>query len=180
MESVEFHPEGQSFYVSTLSAPGIWHREALKAAHLEKDVALAWKPPFPAKWKTQLLESGVPTTFSFREAKGQIWRGVPGSYDYPAWIEVGQAFFHLSKKVPPKGESVIYFVEGQNTPPSIATPVEVLKSTLGRSASEEVLDSIGRKLRTHHRRGGDFRVGIAYGLNYPPPATIPPTLRGPS
>ncbi len=155
IESLEFHPAGQRFYLSALSAPGIWHREELKAAHLEKDVALTWTPPFPAKWKTQLTESSVKTTFALRDTKGQIWRGVPGSYEYPAWIEGGQVFFHLGKKVPPKGESVIYFVEGQNTPTAVATPVDVLKSTLGRSVSEPIVDSGGRKLRTHHRRGGE-------------------------
>ena len=155
IESLEFHPDGQNFYLSALSATGIWHREELKAAHLEKDVALTWKPPFPAKWKTQLTESSVKTTFALRDTKGQIWRGVPGSYEYPVWIEGEQVFFHLGKKVPPKGESVIYFVEGQNTPITVATPVDVLKATLGRSASEPIVDSVGRKLRTHHRRGGE-------------------------
>jgi hypothetical protein len=62
---------------------------------------------------------------------------------------------HLSKKVPPKGESIIYFVEGQDTPEEIMTPVEILKTTLGRDVSDPILDVAGRKLRTHHRRGGD-------------------------
>jgi hypothetical protein len=44
-------------------------------------------------------------------------------------------------------------LEGQNTPVSIATPVDILKATLGRSACESILDVAGQKLRTHHRRG---------------------------
>ena len=155
VESVDFENDGQSFYVSTVNAPGIWHREELKPAYLEKDVPLTWKKPFPAKWKTQLSEAGVRTTFAFREAKGTVWRGVPGSYNYPAWFEGDKAFFSLSKKVPPKGEALIYFIEGQNTPTSFSTPVDILKSTLGRQASELIIDAAGQKLRTHHRRGGD-------------------------
>ena len=155
IESVDFENDGQSFCVAALSAPGIWHREELKPAFLEKDVALKWKKPFAAKWKTQFTEAGVRTTFAFREAKGEIWRGVPGSYNYPAWFDGDTAFFHLSKKVPPKGESIIYFLEGQDTPLTVLTPADVVQATLGRAASESILDLAGRKLRTHHRRGGD-------------------------
>jgi hypothetical protein len=155
IESVDFDSDGQSIYLAALSAPGIWHREELKPAYLEKDEALTWKKPFAAKWKTQLTEAGVKTTFAFREAKGTVWRGVPGSYNYPAWFDGENAFYHLSKKVPPKGESLIYFLEGQDTPLSISTPVDIIKATLGRQMSEPMLDAAGQKLRTHHRRGGD-------------------------
>ena len=155
VESLDFDNDGQSLYLAALSAPGIWHREELKPTYLEKDVALTWKKPFAAKWKTQLSEAGVRTTFAFRESKGQIWRGVPGSYNYPVWFDGDNAFYHLSKKVPPKGESLIYFLEGQDTPLSVSTPVDLMKATLGRQMCDPILDIAGRKLRTHHRRGGD-------------------------
>jgi hypothetical protein len=61
----------------------------------------------------------------------------------------------LSKKVQPKGESLIYCVEGQGTPAAILTPVDVFKTTLGRPFTDSILDAEGRKLRTHHRRGGE-------------------------
>jgi hypothetical protein len=155
IQSIDFDNDGQSIYLTALGAPGIWHREELKPSYLEKDMAIQWKRPFPAKWKTQLSEAGVKTAFAFRESKGQVWRGVPGSYIYPAWFDGDSAFFHLSKKVPPKGESLIYFLEGNDTPVSISTPVDILKATLGRPMSDALLDVAGRKLRTHHRRGGD-------------------------
>jgi hypothetical protein len=155
IQSIDFDNDGQSFCLAPLAAAGIWHRETLSASYLEKDLPIAWTPPFPAKWKTQLYEEGLKTTFTFRPAKGEIWRGVPGSYAYPVWFEDGQTFYHLSKKVPPKGESLIYFLEGQGTPLSISTPVDILKSSLGRPTADALLDLEGRKLRTHHRRGGD-------------------------
>jgi len=155
IHSVEFENDGQSIYLAALSAPGIWHREQLSPSYLEKQVESQWKRPFPAKWQTQLTESAVTTTFAFRESKGTVWRGVPGSYDYPVWFEGENAFYHLSKKVPPRGESVIYFLEGQGTPLLVSTPVEIVKATLGRPMSEPILDEAGRKLRTHHRRAGD-------------------------
>ena len=154
IESIDFDNDKQSLYLAVLSAPGIWHKETLAPSYLEKDVAIKWKKPFAAKWKTQLSEAGVKTTFAFRETKGQVWRGVPGSYSYPVWFDGDDAFYHLSKKVAPKGVSLIYFVEGQDTPFSVATPVDIMKATLGRQTCDPILDIGGRKLRTHHRRGG--------------------------
>jgi hypothetical protein len=155
IESIDFDNDGKSLYLAALSAAGIWHREELKPASLEKDVALTWKRPFPARWKTQLSEGGVKTTFAFRNAKGTVWRGVAGSYDYPAWFDGENAFFHLGKKVPPKGEAIVYFLEGSDTPPLVLTPVDIMKATLGRQMCDSILDLAGRKLRTHHRRGED-------------------------
>ena len=155
IESIDFDNDGQSFYLAALGAPGIWHREKLHPSYLEKDVAIKWKKPFSAKWKTQLDEAGVKAAFAFREAKSQVWRGVPGSYSYPVWFSGNNAFFHLSKKVPPKGECLIYFVEGSDTPVSVSTPVDIMKETLGRQMAGTILDVAGRKLRTHHRRGGE-------------------------
>lgn len=154
-DAVDISNDGQSVYIAALIAPQIWHKEELKPTFLERDIKLAWQRPFPAKWKTQFTEAGVRTTFAFRESKGTVWRGVPGSYNYPAWFDGDTAFYHLSKKVPPKGESLIYFLEGQNTPVTVTTPADVVKATLGRELAENVLDPTGRKLRTHHRRGGD-------------------------
>jgi hypothetical protein len=155
IDTIDFANDGQSLFLATLAAPGIWHQESLKPDYLEKDIAIQWKKPFPARWKTELVEAGVTTTFTFKDVKEDIWRGVPGSYIYPVWFEAGAANYHLSKKIPPVGKSIIYFLEPQDTPLSIITPADVLKATLGRSVSDSILDLDGRKLSTHHRRGGD-------------------------
>ncbi len=158
IESIDFDNDGQSLYLALLEAPGIWHREPLGVSYLEKDVASKWKRPFPAKWVTQLLEGDVRTTYTFRTAPaGTIWRGVAGMYSYPIWFNGDAAWYHLSKKVLPKGESIIYFLEGKDTPASVLTPVDIMKATLGRQMCDSILDLAGQKLRTHHRRGA---VGI--------------------
>jgi hypothetical protein len=151
-EAVDLETGGKSFYLAALRSPGIWHREPLTPAFLEKDVTVDWKRPFPAKWKTQLLEAGVRTSYAFRDQKSEIWRGVPGSYTYPVWFDGEAAVFHLGKKVPPKGAAVIYALESRGTAAGVTLPVDILKSTLGRAACEPILDIAGRKLRTHHRR----------------------------
>jgi hypothetical protein len=146
--------DGRPVFVTVLSAPGIWQAEKLNSDFLEKDRVIDWKPPFMAKWQTQLTEGAAKTTYAFRHAKGTVWRGVAGSYNYPVWFDGDTAHFSLSKKVPPKGEALIYFLEGDDTPASVLTPADVLKATLGRPMAESILDVEGRKLRTHHGEAG--------------------------
>jgi hypothetical protein len=155
IEIIDCDCDGRSVYLALLEAPGIWHREPLAASFLEKDVAIAWKRPFAAHWITQLEESGLKATFPFRQVKGQIWRGVPGMYTYPVWFDGDKACYRLSKKVTPKGESVIYFLEGEDSPLPVSSPVDIMKATLGRQTCDSILDLPGRKLRTHHRRGAE-------------------------
>ncbi|MGB2866236.1 MAG: hypothetical protein WBC05_23090, partial [Sedimentisphaerales bacterium] len=154
VESIDFDNDGKSLYLSVLSAPGIWHKEELKPTYLEKDITIDWKRPFRAKWITQLSEGRVQTTYTFRETKGNIWRGVIGHYTYPVWFSSDNASYRLSKKIPPKGQSIIYFLERKDTPASVLSPVDIMKTTLGRQTCDTILDLPGRKLRTHHRRGG--------------------------
>ncbi|MCF7976085.1 MAG: hypothetical protein K9N55_19865 [Phycisphaerae bacterium] len=155
IDSVDLDNDGKGLYVSLLEAPGIWHRETLKRNYLEKDVMSDWKPPFPAKWKTQLLEGKTKTTFVFRDSKQSIWRGAVGSYTYPVWLGGDTAVYRLGKKIPPTGESIVYFTERQGTPLSVSAPVDILEASLGRDLCDEILDVAGRVLRTHHRRGAE-------------------------
>ena len=57
--------------------------------------------------------------------KSHDWRGVAGTYSYPIWFNGDSAWYHLGKKVLPKGESIIYFLEARDTPASVTTPVDV-------------------------------------------------------
>jgi len=154
-ESIDFDNDGKSLYLAVLNAPGIWHKEELKPTYLEKDVISDWKRPFRAKWITQLSEGRVQTTYTFRESKDKIWRGVIGHYTYPVWFSSDNASYRLSKKIPPRGQSIIYFLERKDTPNSVLAPVDILKATLGRQTCDAILDLPGRKLRTHHRRGAE-------------------------
>jgi len=155
VESVDFENDGKSLYLAVLSAPGIWHKEELKPSYLETNVTIDWKRPFHAKWITQLSEGRVQATYAFKESESRIWRGVIGFYTWPVWFSNDEACYRLSKKIPPKGESIIYFLERMDTPDSVITPVDIMKMTLGRQMSDALLDVTGRKLRTHHRRGGE-------------------------
>ncbi|MBL7187761.1 MAG: hypothetical protein ISS70_15680 [Phycisphaerae bacterium] len=160
IESVGIESDGKSVFLAVSSAPGIWHEEVLKASHLERDISIGWKRPFPAKWITQLLEDNVKTTFTFREIRPEkFWRGGVGFYPYPVWFEGGATFYRLGKKIPPKGKSVVYCLERKGTPASVLTPVDIMKDTLGGQVSNALLDVEGRRLRSHRRK--DAVIGAA-------------------
>jgi hypothetical protein len=152
-ESVDFEHNGKGLYLALISAPGIWHKEALQRTYLEKDIAINWQRPFPAKWKTQLLEGRTKTTFVFKDTKQKIWRGAIGHYTHPVWFDGNTTMYRLSKKIPPKGESIVYFAERNRTPLSVSSPVDIMRASLGRETCDTILDNPGRLLRTHHRRG---------------------------
>ena len=168
IESTDIENDGKSVFLALLSAPGIWHEEVLKASYLERDITSDWNRPFPAKWITQLLEDRVKTTFAFRESRPErFWRGGVGSYPYPVWFKDGITFYHLGKKIPPKGKSLVYFLERNGTPASVSAPVDVMKDTLGRQVCRAVLDLEGRRLRSHRRKDaviGAATCGVTNGM----------------
>jgi hypothetical protein len=143
-ESVDIDNDGKSVYLALLRAPGIWHKEELKPSYLERDVTIDWKRPFPAKWATQLLEDGVKTTFRFRESKKEIWRAVIGYYTYPVWFEGQTAHFYLGKKIPPTGDSLIYYLDRRNVSGPPASAVDILRQTLDKETCDRKLALRGR------------------------------------
>ncbi len=151
-DRIGFDHIGTSLSLAILQSPAIWHQEAFGPGHLEKPVRGDWRRPFGAKWVTQLDEGGVQTRFTFHPSGGTVWRGAFGSYTYPVWFDGDTAVYHMTKKIPPKGESIVYFLEGA-AQPSIMSPADVIQCTLGRELADTILDPAGRMLRTHHRRG---------------------------
>ena len=168
IESIDIENDGKSVFLALLSAPGIWHEEALKASYLERDITSDWNRPFPAKWITQLPEDRVKTTFTFRESRPErFWRGGVGSYPYPVWFKDGTTFYRLGKKIPPKGKSLVYFLERNGTPASVSAPVDIMKDTLGRQVCNAALDLEGRRLRSHRRKDaviGAATCGVTNGM----------------
>lgn len=156
-KSVDFENDGKSLYIALLDAPGIWYEEVLQRTYLEKDIAIDWKRPFPAKWITQLYEDKVKTTYTFRESKKErYWRAGLGRYTYPVWFDGETTFLRLGKRIPPKEEALIYCLERKGTPVSISTPVDILRKTLDSETYERIVDSEGRKNRSSNPPGCDY------------------------
>jgi hypothetical protein len=132
---------GGGLSLAVLNARGIWHWEPLKPSYLERDVAIQWKPPYPAIWLTQLYEDEVKTTFEFRDAREEVWRGGVGSYIFPTWFSGGKTMLSLGKSIPPEGEAIIYFLERSDaTPEQALSPIDVVKATLTGDVLDRILD----------------------------------------
>ena len=144
IEAIEFVGR-KGVSLAVLEAPGIWHREKLGPSFFERDVAIEWRPPFPAVWLTQLYEDGVKTTFEFRQEKEEHWRGGIGSYTLPAWFSDGRAMLSLGKKIRPEGEAVIYVLERNwQTPEGVDTPIDIARRSLQGDVLIDLLDADGR------------------------------------
>lgn len=136
---------GNGISLAMLDAPGIWHREILNPFFLERDVAISWRPPFPATWLTQLYEDELKTTFEFRHEKEEHWRGGIGSYTLPAWFSGEKPMLSLGKQIVPEGEAIIYFLERDNdTPEQAASPLDIADRTLADDVRAGVLEVEGR------------------------------------
>ena len=105
---------GKPCRLGLLEKEGIWHREGLTPQQLEKDVLLSWKRPFEARWRVQLpirAETTCPRSFKFQSSRRSPWRPEIGNYVWPVWFEGDRACAHVSKKIPPEQELVIYPVD---------------------------------------------------------------------
>ena len=151
--SMDIGAGGRPIHVALLDTPGIWHRETFTSAYVERDVASDWQRPFRAKWTTQLVEDRVKTTFRFLEAKrGRMWRAGIGTYAYPAWFDGDRAMFHLGKRIPAKGFSLVYCLESDGDPVEAArTPADVLRRALDEAAYVGEMDVDGRVMRPAYR-----------------------------
>lgn len=160
-DRIEVADDERGFHLSLLSAPGIWHEEQLSPAYLERDVVSEWRRPFEARWRTQLLEDDVPTTYRFqRKRLRRYWRGGVGTYTYPVWFDGDRTTYRLGKKVPPVGTSVVYFVErSDDSPDAVTSPLDVVRQTLGDEVHHYVAAPEGRTPTSDARSGKC--VGVA-------------------
>ncbi|HOX37720.1 MAG TPA: hypothetical protein PL033_07005 [Candidatus Brocadiia bacterium] len=109
--------DGREAFFGLLCVEGIWHRERPKPNYLEKNVKLDWKRPFDAEWRTELpikAETTAPRTFEFSSSRQSPWRPEIGAYVWPVWFDKGDAYMHLSKRIPPTNDVVIYPISGHD------------------------------------------------------------------
>jgi hypothetical protein len=113
----EIHLDGRPVWLKSVSAPGLWHEQDLSWADPDQDLPTGWKRPFPARWKTQLLEGEIETSYPIADEAWRTWRPNFGFYPYPVWFQGEEAVFHLSKKVSCNGRALIYALEGHRSTP---------------------------------------------------------------
>ena len=120
-----FDNDGQDLYPRCPRGAG--HGEELKPAFLKKDQPIAWKRPFQPDGRRNWTK--LKASFGFRTGASEIWRGVPGSYKYPVWFDGSGRLLHLARKFRPRANRSFGLKAGHT--PSVSTPVDILKETLG-------------------------------------------------
>lgn len=104
--------EGQSVWIASLETPGIWHSLSGAAGLSGLD---RWKPPFPAKWRADLLDDDGTT---------RSWD--LGSQPAPSLAGATQALVYPLDR-------------SRQTPLTLFCPIDILRETLGVGPCEYIL-----------------------------------------
>jgi hypothetical protein len=147
---------GETLYLTYVEHPGLWHEEPLQAGYLEKDTPIAWKRPFDAKWigRFHVESDRYDFPFYFRHEKAKLWgRYIRGWFGYPFWFDGEKTMVHFEKKFPPKGDLLIYCLEGTEGKTPVASPVGVAEAVLGKDAARKLLDFDGVEQRLLLKHG---------------------------
>jgi len=110
--------KGKSIWVAFLEGPRLWHSRRFSDEDKKRDIALAWKPPFPAKWRVSLVrEDGVADSWQFgQEGKARRVTGKHG------------------------GPLVVYPLDrSRATPLTVFCPIDVMRNTLGVGPCQYIL-----------------------------------------
>ena len=136
----------QSVYVGVLEAPKIWHKVKLNDLPYLKDIAIDWKRPFPAGWKTNFCARRRSFSVNFGTRFTQ-WLPEEDFFVWPCWFDGEKTFFHLNKKVLKYRDiAIIYPLEREKTTPTgVDTPVDILRQTLGEDAYKYMV-TLGKRL----------------------------------
>jgi hypothetical protein len=138
---------GKSLWVALLEGPSLWYSYRITARQAA-EMELAWRRPFPAQWRCDLVGSGEPSrSSSFADAPGA------GAAAAPCWFDQQKAFLRLPPPSPAEvgapassGEMTLVVYPIDRTP---ATPLtafcvnDVMRSALGTGPCQYVLAAEG-------------------------------------
>lgn len=139
INATEVSFEKQNVYVGILEAEGIWHKVYLDDLPYLKDIAIEWRRPFPAGWKTNFYaeKRSISIKFGTRFTK---WMPEEGFFIWPCWFDGEKAFFRLNKKVLKYRDIALIYPlrRDKATPAGVDTPSDILRQTLGDDLWEHI------------------------------------------
>ena len=138
---------GKSLWVALLEGPGIWYSRRIAAGEAG-EVELAWRRPFAAQWRCDLVGSGgLARSSGFADAPGA------GADAARCWFDQERAFVRLLRPSPAEanatasaGETtlVVYPLDRSTATPLTAFCInDVMRSALGTGPCQYVLEAEG-------------------------------------
>ncbi|HUT35325.1 MAG TPA: hypothetical protein VNE39_17695 [Planctomycetota bacterium] len=157
--------DGKSVYVALLHSPGIWHEHRLREPYADRDVALGWKRPFPAKWRANFCAQRRSDSWDFHDRRGDTWMYLYQEMVWPCWFDGDNGLVRLSRRfIDVKGamDSVLVYPSDRKkeTPLATFTPVDIVRDTLGVGPCEYVLDREGLQGRSANTGRKNFGRGV--------------------
>jgi hypothetical protein len=145
----------KKIWVAFLESGGLWHSRVFSDKDKEKDIALDWTPPFPAKWRASFVrEAGVAESWNFRDEK-EPESASPGlGKIHPCWFDSGRAFVGIpGVQRADKGEAVtrefvgpviVYPMDrSPSTPLPVFCPIDIMRNVLGVGPCQYILATEG-------------------------------------
>jgi len=141
--------EGGRTWLAVLDGPGAWHARGLPDQEGAPDLALDWTPPFPARWRADLLGAGpLARSLSLRDDSDAEAEDSAG----PACacsVADGRTLMRLPA-AEAAGHVVIYPIDrSRATPLNAFCPIDVVRSTLGVGPCQYILAMEGLDPGTH-------------------------------
>ena len=140
----------KSVWVACLEGAGLWHDRRMAGADASREMTLDWKPPLPAKWRTDLLRAdGTASSWYFRsqEDAGEAHQAIS-----PCCLEAGRAVVRLPLDPPGgrlPGTLLVYAMDrNRDTPLTAFCPIDVLRNTLGVGPCQYILQTEGFAVET--------------------------------
>jgi hypothetical protein len=110
-------------WIAFLEGAGLWHERPAGPQDADKKVAVDWSPPFPAKWRADVLVGG----------------GFAQSETLAPPPDAGSRVRTLKP-----GRCIVYPIDRtRETPLTAFTPVDIMRSTLGVGPCQYVLEAEG-------------------------------------
>jgi hypothetical protein len=136
----------KSIWVAVLDGDKLWHEQAVSAEDARQDLTLAWKPPFSAKWRADLVaEDGPALSWYFRKPLEA------GDSPPVCCLEGDRAVVRLERdpRAAPSAwhypaQLIVYPIDRERaTPLTTFTPMDVLRNTLGVGPCQYILQTEG-------------------------------------
>lgn len=139
-------------WTAVLEGTDLWHSRIVSADEARTATTLAWKPPFSAKWRADLLGSqGQARSWYFHGAETSSESSASGDRTHPCCLEADRAVLRLQRdndaaltawRYPTS--LVIYAMDRDRaTPLTTFCPIDVLRNTLGVGPCQYVLQTEG-------------------------------------